>query len=354
VTFLARRASAVSRFLALPVLLASLATGALAAPVNPAQPAPAPSAPAADKTQRARALLDRVNAAGPPLTDAELAEVMDGLPTEQVDVSMVMLASVVVDKRGRPVRGLKARNFKVLEEGRSLPLAWFSEETDRPARLVLLLDTSGSMGTPLQKQRTRDALETLFWKFRSGDKLMMLSFAADGVQQHGDWTEEPFSLLDTAVALRREGRTAIIDALYDAAAQLPPAPGERQAIVLVTDGLDNSSEKEKADAVRAARSIGVPIYVVALVGEDRVIQEKRAQAAPLRPLREIARLTGGRFFLARDFFETDKAAVAIRKDLRHQYWLGFKPLRPPNGTYRPIKVEVDRKGLEVLARQGYE
>ncbi len=359
-TLIARRASAVSRFLALPVLLASLVTGVPAAPETPARPAPAPvpapapSAPAVDRTQRARALLDRVNAGGPPLTDAELAEVMDGLPTEQVDVSMVMLASVVVDRRGRPVRGLKARNFRVLEEGRARPLAWFSEETDRPARIVLLLDTSGSMGTPLQKQRTRDALETLFWKFRSGDRLKMLSFAADGVQQHGDWTEEPFSLLDTAVALRREGRTAIIDALYEAAAQLPPAPGERQAIVLVTDGLDNSSEKEKADAVRAARSIGVPIYVVALVGEDRAIQEKRAQATPLRPLREIARLTGGRFFLAKDFFETDKAAVAIRKDLRHQYWLGFKPLRPPNGTYRPIQVEVNRKGLEVLARQGYE
>jgi VWFA-related protein len=319
-----------------------------------AQTAPASPAPAGDKAQRARTLLDRVNSGGPPLTDAELAEVMEGLPTEQVEVSMVMLAAVVVDRRGRPVRGLKGRNFKVLEQGRTRPLAWFSEETDRPARIVLLLDTSGSMGTPLQRQRTRDALETLFWKFRSGDRLMMLSFAADGVQQHGGWTEEPFSLFDTAGALRREGRTAIIDALAEAAAQMPPAPGERQAIVLVTDGLDNSSEKDKADAVHAARAIGVPIYVVALVGEDRAIQEKRAQAPPLRPLREIARLTGGRFFLAKDFFEADKAAVAVRKDLRHQYWLGFKPVRPPDGTYRPIKVQVDRRGLAVLAREGYE
>jgi len=347
----ARRASAVYRLAALLLLLA---WGALMVPEVPAQSPPNVPVPAGDKSQRARALLDRVNSGGPPLTDAELAEVMDGLPSEQVDVSMVMLAAVVVDRRGRPVRGLKARSFKVLEQGRARPISWFSEETDRPARILLLLDTSGSMGTPLQKQRTRDALETLFWKFRSGDKLMMLSFAADGVQQHGGWTEEPFSLFDTAAALRREGRTAIIDALAEAAAQVPPAPGERQAIVLVTDGLDNSSEKEKADAVRAARAIGVPIYVVALVGEDRAIQEKRAQAPPLRPLREIARLTGGRFFLAKDFFETDKAAVAVRKDLRHQYWLGFKPLQPPDGNYRPIKVEVDRKGLDVLTRQGYE
>jgi len=347
----ARRASAVYRLAALLLLLA---WGALMVPEVPAQSPPNVPVPAGDKSQRARALLDRVNSGGPPLTDAELAEVMEGLPTEQVDVSMVMLAAVVVDRRGRPVRGLKARSFKVLEQGRARPISWFSEETDRPARIVLLLDTSGSMGTPLQKQRTRDALETLFWKFRSGDKLMMLSFAADGVQQHGGWTEEPFSLFDTAAALRREGRTAIIDALAEAAAQVPPAPGERQAIVLVTDGLDNSSEREKADAVRAARAIGVPIYVVALVGEDRAIQEKRAQAPPLRPLREIARLTGGRFFLAKDFFETDKAAVAVRKDLRHQYWLGFKPLQPPDGNYRPIKVEVDRKGLDVLTRQGYE
>jgi VWFA-related protein len=347
----ARRASAVTRSVALLLLLA---WGRLLVPEVSAQTAPAAPVPAGDKAQRARALLDRVNAGGPPLTDAELAEVMGGLPTEQVDVSMVMLAAVVVDKRGRPVRGLRSRSFKVIEQGRPRPLSWFSEETDRPARIVLLLDTSGSMGTPLQKQRTRDALETLFWKFRSGDKLMMLSFAADGVQRHGGWTEEPFSLFDTATALQREGRTAIIDALAEAASQMPPVPGERQAIVLVTDGLDNSSEKEKADAVSAARAIGVPIYVVALVGEDRAIQEKRAQATPLRPLREIARLTGGRFFLARDFFETDKAAVAVRKDLRHQYWLGFKPVRPPDGTYRPIKVEVDRRGLDVLTRQGYE
>lgn len=350
-TLIARRASPRSRFAALLLLVALVAAGM---PETRAQAAPGVPVPAGDRAQRARALLDRVNAGGPPLTDAELAEVMDGLPTEQVDVSMVMVAAVVVDRRGRPVRGLRARSFKVLEQGRVRPISWFSEETDRPARIVLLLDTSGSMGTPLQKQRSRDALETLFWKFRSGDLLMMLSFAAQGVQQHGGWTEEPFSLFDTATSLQREGRTAIIDALAEAAAQLPPAPGERQAIVLVTDGLDNSSEKEKSDAVEAARAIGVPIYVVALVGEDRAIQERRAQATPLRPLREIARLTGGRFFLAKDFFETDKAAVAIRKDLRHQYWLGFKPVRPPDGGYRPIRVEVERKGLEVLARQGYE
>ncbi len=336
------------RALALLVILGVLAPLAAAEPPGPGQ------LPEDPKARRARELIERVNRGGPPLTDAELAEVMEGLPSERVEVSMVMIATVVLDGRGRPVRGLKAKSFKVYEAGRERPLMWFSEETDRPARIVTLLDTSGSMGDPAQRKRTRDALEALFWKFRSGDRTMLMTFAADGVKHHGDWTEEPFSLLDTAAYLDRQGKTAIIDALGEAASQLPPAPGERQGIVLVTDGLDNASEGEAADVIRAARAVGAPVYVIALVGEDREIQDKRAQAPPLRPLREIARLTGGRFFLTTTFLEADKAAAIVRDDLRHQYWLGFKPPRPPDGTYRPIQVEVQRRNARVLARQGYE
>lgn len=323
-------------------------------PVTAGEPPIAPPFPEDAKARRARELVERVNRGGPPLTDAELAEVMAGMPTERVEVSMVMIATVVLDSRGRPVRGLESKSFKVYEGGRERPLMWFSEETDRPARIVVLLDTSGSMGDPAQRQRTRDALEALFWKFRSGDRMLLLSFAADGVDLQGDWTTEPFSLLDAATWLDRRGKTAIIDALREAAGQLPRAPGERQGIVLITDGLDNASEGQAADVVAAARSVGAPIYVLALVGEDREIQDQRAQAPPLRPLREIARLTGGRFFLATDFFEADKAATTIREDLRHQYWLGFKPPRPPDGSYRPIQVEVQRRNARVLARQGYE
>ena len=108
-----------------------------------------------------------------------------------------------------------------------------------------------------------------------------------------------------------------------------------------------------ADVVDAARSVSSPVYVHALGGQARRIQAERDPTSPLAPLREIAEATGARFAVVGDRETAVVAAEALTSDLRHQYLLAYRPKTPPDGSFRPIRVEVRKRGLEARARQGY-
>lgn len=307
----------------------------------------------ADKPQNAHLLLDRVARGGKPLTDAELSALLQSMPPQEVDVNLVMVSAVVTDRRGRAIPGLAARDFTVTEEGQQRPLAWFSEEQGRSFRIVLLVDASGSMGGDAQLDRMRTALTPLAREVGVADRVKLVAFAGQRVVDVTDWTSAAGSVLEQAIAVPRGGKTALADALVMAASRLPRAPVERQAIVLVTDGLDNASQRTTAEAIDAARSIGVPVYVLALADHAQAIQYERGGASPLVPLRAIADQTGGRFFPITEPEEAAAAAVRVREDLRHQYWLAFSPSRPLDGSFRAISVDTRRPGTQVLARLGY-
>jgi VWFA-related protein len=156
-----------------------------------------------------------------------------------------------------------------------------------------------------------------------------------------------------AIAAPTHGRTAIVDALALAARQFPETPKERQAIVLVTDGMDNASQMTVNDAVEAARTVDVPVYVLLLGGLDRQIQLRRYTGTPLEGLAEVAEQTGGRWFVVGNREQAELAAARVRDDLRHQYWLAFRPPGGRDGRFRPITIKVKKSGARVRTRAGY-
>ncbi len=304
---------------------------------------------------KADELLRRVASGGPPLTDAEVDIVLAASHTDEVDVDLVMLAAVVVGRHDEPISGLQKKDFTLREDGHLRTIAWFSEDHGREFRLMLMLDVSGSMAEGMRTAEIRAALLPLMREIRRKDFLRLYTFAAGEVTAASDWNNRAFSTLDQALRLPRRGRTALVDALVVAADFLSRAPRERQAIVLVSDGMDNASEMTPEQVINAARSVEVPIYVFALGGPSREIQERRGQS-PLEVLHRIAEQTGGRFFLVGGEDEAERArqaAAAIRDDLRHQYWLAFRPESPADGAFHPIDIAVKGKGLRVRSRQGY-
>lgn len=307
----------------------------------------------AAEQKKAQELLRRVAQGGAPLTDEELNLVLNAYPPEKVEVSLVTAAVVVLDRRGKTVSGLKARDFKIREEGYQRPVAWFSEDRERPERVAVLLDCSGSMGLPKERVRAAEALEVFVREFKPEDRMMLFGFQDEKVVQYTEWTNRTAQVLEKAWEIPRLGTTAVIDALERSAQLMPLVPGERQAILLITDGLDNESVRQTSDAIAAARKIGAPVYVMAVVGKDQSIDEKRRDAAPMRSLRMIARMTGGRFFYVRDGEQAADAVETIRDDLRHQYWIAFRPVRPPDGSFRRVHIDVKRRNATILARDGY-
>lgn len=301
-------------------------------------------------------LLRRVATGGPPLSDEELELVLAVSHTDEVDVALVMMSAVVVDRRGRPAAGLVKDDFEVFDDGRRRPIVWFNEELGRPFRIVLLLDVSGSMGVGMATAEIRAALLPLTRQIRHGDRVKLISFASRGIQEHTGWSRRPMRVLDEALRIPRHGKTALADALAAAAGLLPEAPQDRQAIVLVSDGIDNASHLTAEEAAQAARAVDVPVYVIALGGPSREIQWRRSDTNPLDVLQRVAQLTGGRFFLVGGPDDTAVAAqvaVQIRDDLRHQYWLAIRAAGPRNGAFHELRLKVRRRGAKVLTRQGY-
>lgn len=299
-------------------------------------------------------LMRRAGGEGPPLSEAELAELLEAFPPDQVDVNLVMIPVVVMDRKGRPVTGLTAADFRVYEAGRPQVITSFSEEADRPLRIALLVDVSGSMSHAGITEQLRTALLPLMRRVRiDRDKLLLLSFAGEEVVRHGGWNARPLTTLHRALSIPRGGRTALKDALAVAAGLMPRDPRERHAIVLVSDGVDNASRASVREVVDAARSVSSPVYVQALGGEARRIQAEGDEGSPLAPLRTIAVETGARFSVVGSLESAVEAAEALTSDLRHQYLLAYRPETPPDGSFRPIRVEIARRGLEARARQGY-
>lgn len=292
-------------------------------------------------------------ARGGQLTDAELEQILAGTPHEEVRVSMIMVPVLAADRRGRPIPGLEAKDFEVRVEGRPQPITWFSEEMNRPFRIAVLLDVSESMSLDDIRARLEQALTPIAREVGLVDRMMLLSFSDQGVQKRSGWSDRPMALVREALQVPMHGKTAIVDALATAAKEFPPSPRDRQAILLITDGLDNASELTVQDAVAAARDVNVPVYTILLGGQDRQIQTRRYTGSPLAGLQEIAEESGGRAFLVDGAEAAAEAAARIRDDLRHQYWLSFRPSPPPDGRFHRIEVLVKKWGASVRTRAGY-
>src|SRR5262245_41683142 len=71
---------------------------------------------------------------------------------------LVVLSATAVDEKGRPVTNLKRQEFTVLEDGRPQAIAHFSEGPAVAARVLILVDASGSMNAELKVTSARMAV----------------------------------------------------------------------------------------------------------------------------------------------------------------------------------------------------
>jgi hypothetical protein len=166
----------------------------------------------------------------------------------------------------------------------SAPLAAAAEPAGAgPISLVLALDTSGSLGPEAQAERTR-IVEGVLASLPPGSQVAVFGFN-DESELLVPWTEERERARDVTAHLAAAGRfTALHDAIFDASRYQSQAQGERRAILLISDGLDENSALTLEDGVGTARDLRIPVFTIGL-GRVQV-----------QVLRRIAKLTDGEYF----------------------------------------------------------
>jgi VWFA-related protein len=255
-------------------------------------------------------------------------------------VNLVEVYASVTNGGGEPVTGLAQGDFELREDGAVQTISTFAAG-EFPLSAAVAIDRSFSMAgsrLALAKSAARAFLQEL----RPQDQAMVMAIGSE-VQTVAPLSTDRVAQLDAVARLDAFGTTGLHDAIVRAIDTVQPATG-RRALVLLSDGSDRYSDASVTEALDRARRADVMIFPVAF-GETR---------PPL--FAELATLTGGRSYQARDAAALTAALRAIVRELHQQYLLGYTPSRPVvagGDEWRSITVTVKRPEVQVRARDGY-
>jgi VWFA-related protein len=287
------------------------------------------------------------------------------------NVNLVDVLFSVVTKREKLVTDLTEADFKVFDDNVQQEITSFSQPTDLPLRIGMVLDTSNSIRERLTFEQDA-AIDFLFNALRHGKDQAFLMTFDDGPEIIKEFTGDAGDLRDVILRQRAGGGTALYDAVYEACEQLlnkspmPPGPNPdvRRVLVVISDGDDNSSNRSRGAAIEMAQRAGVIIYTISTSTEWVTVDEesdplkqvnrKYAKTEGDHVLEQLADETGGRAFFPYRVDDLGQSFLDIGDELRHQYALAYSPSgRVADGKYHTIRIEVDRKDLIIRARKGY-
>lgn len=266
---------------------------------------------------------------------------------------MVVVNLIVTDAKGQYAHGLTAKDFKVLENDAAQPIdSFLAEEASFAA--AILIDTSGSMDYKFGLVRA--AAASFVDHIRDNDQVAVWGFN-DKIRLFQDFSDLR-DISEYVWDAKAENMTRLYDCADEAIIALEKRPEKRKAILLISDGWDNTSHKASFDSVmKKCLARGITIYSIDLV-EDSMRMGSGAEVLGLRrgqsEMKEFAAQTGGRYLHTPQGDKLEEAFTGIVDELRNQYTLTYYPTNQKrDGRWRKLSVDVSRPGLMIRTRKGY-
>ena len=353
--------------------------------VDSSQPAPTQAADV--KTDDAKtapslgAASDGGNNPSPP-TDAKaegssaapaMTEVKPNLPGPgaiRIETRLVNLNVKAMDKEGRPLTDLKMEDFMVSEDGVKQDVSHF-KPVNAPVNVIMLLDLSGS--TKPKRNAMVDAARKFIDALPAQDKIAVVAFTRR-YRALSDFTADKESLKKVVEQIKGfDGGTAFYDSMWQALDQLDQIPDARKAVVVLTDGEDESliGDKETThtfdELLDRASEEDVTIYPIYFSGQNHydkvgllfggrggLMSGSENRKIARKQLDSLAEQTGGEVFSAQREEELDGAYKRVAGELHTLYSLAYSPDGPKhNGEFRKIGVKLNREGAVAKTRKGY-
>jgi Ca-activated chloride channel family protein len=291
-----------------------------------------------------------------------------GQTSFRADVHLVNLGFSVRDSRGKLVSGMTRDDFELLEDGVPQKIAFFARSEDVPLTLGLVVDISGSQGSFL-KPHEHDLRTFLHSALTPKDRAFLTCFA-NHIRLVADYSTPA---VDLAKALAgydhvkdataypelgpkeiRTAGTAFYDAIYYASVQmLARTEGGRRALIIFSDGEDNSSAHHMLDAIEAAQTNNVLLFCVRYTDVKKDQRLTARNKYGISVMARIARETGGADFDAREKELADNFKE-IGEQLRSAYELGYHSSNTKaDDTFHKILIRAKDPTLTVRAKTGY-
>ncbi|HKP86305.1 MAG TPA: VWA domain-containing protein [Blastocatellia bacterium] len=279
--------------------------------------------------------------------------------------ALVNLNVSVTNRSGQALANLKKEDFDLAENGQPQRIEFFQPQT-APFNLVLVLDLSGSI------QEKLDVVKSAALRFIEvlgpEDKVAVVTFTHE-IRVVSQLTSDRNELKRRIKAIDKPvGGTAFYEAMWFALADtLRATRGQRNGVVVMTDGVDSSLDRYNPAPTRVtfgqlARRLeesDVLVFPVYLDTEYEEVFERgnatsEAYSIAREQLERIADLTGGQMFKAEKVGDLSGVYKQVAAAIRTVYSVGYYPTNAEHdGTFRRVRVSVNRPDAAVRTRKGY-
>jgi VWFA-related protein len=286
-----------------------------------------------------------------------------------------VVVAVAVRTKNRPVGGLRADDFQLLDNG--VPQLITSTTAEAvPVDVTLVLDTSGSIsGTAFQ--RLKADIRRMAALLKPDDRVRLLSFSfrvTDATALQPGTSDLPLEGLATG------GTTSFYNAL-GAALALSPGADRPQLVFGVSDGFDNASFLVPREIADMAGSSSAALYIALLPSRvfttfpgasgsnmgalqgDRfgaVLAGSGPTRVPVdapyqRAMRDAVAATGGAFYTATSDDTLPGLFRRVLDDFRTNYVLRYSPTGVEPGGWHELTIEVpSQPDATIRSRRGYQ
>lgn len=283
------------------------------------------------------------------------------LPSIHVNVRLVNVAFTVRDAAGKLVTNLTKYDFEVFDDNQPQPISFFARGEDLPLTLGLIVDASGSQ-EHFVKQHEHDLGLFLKKELTPRDRAFVIRFG-NHLRLASDFSASSSELIDGLKHVEkksppeigpreyREGGTAFYDALYySTTLKLAKVDQGRRALIVFSDGEDNSSAHSMMDIIEMAQAENVVIFGI------RYTETKKGELTARNKygtsvMARISHDTGGADFdgQAADLRESFRE---IGEQLRSSYELAYHA-SAADGTFHKLAIRSRRPGLTIRTKTGY-
>jgi Ca-activated chloride channel family protein len=300
----------------------------------------------------------------------------------RVDVDLVILNVAVTDEKGMNVTSLRKEDFEVYEDDVKQEVSDFLP-VEAPFNLVLALDTSISTRSSLDL--IKKAASNFADQLRPSDRVGIIEINSQ-VRQVLDSTSDrkKLRLAIQRITTAATGGSRIYDGLAQAVKHLQKtAGGGRKAVIMLSDGMENSSRIKFEGLRRLLAQLDAVFYPVTILNKDSqkdLLEDFIKKADKKKPevmsyvenaklslsvLEEVYQIqterlqtltdeTGGKIFLVSDLRDLAQEYAKVAQELRNTFSLAYySKNKERKGTMRRIRVEVKNPKYVVRSRTSY-
>lgn len=252
----------------------------------------------------------------------------------------------VTDADGQPF-AVDASRLVIMENGQQIPLDQIEGIGDvGPLTTLLVMDVSDSMNAAGKLESAKAAAHQFIDRMRSSDQSGIVAFNTR-VSTVQEITTDQDALHSGIDSLDADSQTAMYDALMRAIDQLEGVEG-RKAIIVLTDGMDNSSSFGKNSVIDRIGPAGFSISTVGLGVPADVVDEMTG--IDEEGLQDLADRAGGVYGYAEDEESLTRLYETYAVSLQSEYQITYtSPATLRDGVNRSLSVALAPAGEAPVA-----